>query len=360
MIHKIMFAGDLHKRPKDITTIKGYVACLDKVQDDILKVIHSIGITHFVSLGDWYDKGYLDDVASALADTSREELFNKVLNGNFYGVIGNHIRLGMDSNPELMLIQPHSTLKPRKQVKRDIPIIKTPDYFMVGPVQVSLVHNIPGAARVGEYVIHRDISAKYHIACVHDALFIPNSQLSKTPHPPTKSTENAIAVALSNVDLCICGDIHMPLGLFDISPTTKMYVPGSLTNTNSSKAGRHSVIHIPIVTVDDELGSYGMEFLEFDCSTNMLTFDDRAAREAAKSSKLSTIRGNSIQSLYDDNQTIESAITTGIASMTLSLFLESNNYRKADKDMIRSVIRNPQDINALVKIFAEDMGGIEE
>lgn len=356
MICKIAFAGDLHKRPKDISTIKGYVKATDKVQESIIQLIKDEGITHFVSLGDWYDKGYVDDVASALADTTRDEYMNNVLGGNFYGVIGNHIRLRLDSNPELMLIQPHPTILSRKRVKREEPIIKTPSHIVIGRVQISLVHHIPGAESVEEYSIHRLPNIDYHIACVHDPKFIPNSQLAKTGIPGTQSLDTQISRTLSGVDLCICGDIHTPIGMFDLNSETKMIVPGSLTNTNAGLRGRHSSIKMPIITVNTETNEFSFNFYEFDLHLNMLTFDEKSEEKIAE--KLKSIRGNNLKELYED-KAIETIITDGISSMSFGSFLNEQQYTKEDKELIKSTLRRPEDITNLIKIY-HSKGNVDE
>lgn len=352
MKHKIGFAGDLHKRPKDISTIKGFVKCNDKVQDSLVDMVISEKLTAFVSLGDWYDKGYVDDVSSALADTSREEYLNKILNGNFYGVIGNHIRLRLDSNPELMLIQPHPTIKSRKQVKREEPIIKTPSYLKFGNVQISLVHHLYGSESLEEYVIHRLPGIKYHIACVHDPRFIPNHKLSLTQHPPTSTLDSQIARVLSEVDFCICGDIHMPLGLFDVSPKTKMLVPGSLTNTNAGVRGRHSFIKLPIFTIDDETDTVDFNYFNFDLHLNMLTFDEKGDKRVSE--KLKTLQGNNLQSLYGD-KSVEGILSTGISSLSFGSFLKDQEYTENDKRLIKSVIKDPTNILDLIRTHYKDI-----
>lgn len=352
MIYKVAFAGDLHKRPKDISTIKGYVKCCDAVQDSLIKMLEEEGITHFVSLGDWYDKGYVDDVSSALADTTREEHMSRMLNGNLYGVIGNHIRLRLDSNPELMLIQPHPVIKSRKGVKRSHQIIRTPSNFMIGNVQFSLVHHQPDAETIEDYSIYRMPGAKYHVACVHDPKFIPNSQLTRSPHPPTLSRDSQISRVLSGVDLCICGDIHMPLGMFDVSPTTKMIVPGSLTNTNAGVRGRHGSIKIPIITVDDETDSVSFNYYDFDLHLNMLSFDEKAEQKVVD--KLKSIRGNNLAELYD-NKPIEGIIASGISSLSFGSFLTSQQYTQNDRQLIKTTIKDPTNLTELVKVHYNDI-----
>lgn len=357
MKHKIGFAGDLHKRPKDISTIKGYVKCCDKVQDSLVDMMISEELTDFISLGDWYDKGYVDDVSSALADTSREEYISKLLNGKFYGVIGNHIRLRLDSNPELMLIQPHPTIKSRKAVKRTEPIIKTPSHIKYGNVQISLVHHMPDAESLEDYTIHRLPGVKYHVAVVHDPRFIPNHKLSLTQHPPTRTLDSQIARVLAGVDLCICGDIHMPLGMFDVSPTTKMIVPGSLTNTNAGVRGRHSSIKIPILTVDDETDAVEFSYFNFDLHLNMLTFDEKGDQKVSE--KLKTLQGNNLQSLYGD-KSVEGIMSSGIASLSFGSFLKEQNYTDNDKKLIKNVLKEPVNILELIRIHYADLNVPEQ
>lgn len=353
MIYKLAFAGDLHKRAKDISTIQGYVKCTELVQESLIKFFIEDGITHFISGGDWYDKGYADDVSTALADITVEEYINKLLHGNFYGVIGNHIRLNLDSNPELTLIQPHPTLKSRKEVKRTEPIIKTPNHFVLGDVQISLVHNIPNRDSVEDYSILRLPNIKYHVAYVHDSIFIPNEKLALTQHPGTRTVNTQISRVLSEVDLCICADMHMPLGMFDVSDKTKMYISGSLTNTNAGLHSRHGFINIPIITIDDVAMTHSLSYKHFDLHINTLTFDSNAEQKVID--KLKTLRGNSIAKLYPDDVQLESIMATGIASMAFGAFLREQGYTTADKELIKSTIRNPADITNLMKIHYNDI-----
>jgi hypothetical protein len=357
MIWKIAVAGDLHKRVKDISTIKGYVNCCDYTLESLIKMIKEEQLNAFISLGDWYDKGYVDDVAAAIADVSREHYIHELLNGNFYGVIGNHIRLRLDSNPELMLMQPHPTLKSRKEVRREHQIIKTPNQIRVGNIQISLVHNLQQANKLEDYIIRRLPDVKYHIACVHDPRFVPLSKLALTNTYAHNTLDSEIVRTLSEVDLCICGDIHMPLGLFDISPKTKMIVPGSLTNTNASLKTRHSSIKIPILTIDDKTDEFSLNFKDFDLNLNMLTFDEKAEEKIID--KIKTLRGNSLDKLYNEENT-GSIMSTGISSFNFREFLDEQDYTPNDRKLIKSVMKIPEDIMSLIKIHYEDLQIIEE
>ena len=47
----LLFAGDLHKRHKDISTIEGYVKCTHAVQAQLERVIQDRHVDYFISLG---------------------------------------------------------------------------------------------------------------------------------------------------------------------------------------------------------------------------------------------------------------------------------------------------------------------
>ena len=83
-MERIMFAGDLHKRAKDITTTEGYVNCTLAVQRALMQEIQNKDVTKFVSLGDWYDRGYSSDIAASLSDYDIDIKMNELLHGEFY------------------------------------------------------------------------------------------------------------------------------------------------------------------------------------------------------------------------------------------------------------------------------------
>ena len=140
MHYRILIGNDLHKRMKDLTTIRGYIEGCRLVETDIIDACKELGCTHFFSLGDWFDKGYGSDVAAALAHTDIDRDLYDAVNGNLYGVIGNHIKIRMDSNPELFLIQPHPVYRSRHPVNRKEQILKTPKDLILNGVQIHFMH----------------------------------------------------------------------------------------------------------------------------------------------------------------------------------------------------------------------------
>lgn len=351
-MERIMFAGDLHKRAKDITTIEGYVNCTLAVQRALMQEIKNRGVTKFVSLGDWYDRGYSSDIAASLSDYDIDIKMSEMLGGEFYGVIGNHIRLSLDSNPELHLIQPHPLFKSRRSTTRDSQIIKTPNFFRVGDVQISLMHNYSNTDDVMEYKPTRQSWAKYHVAVFHTELVIPNSVLAGTAYGFSHVTNSKIAEVLADVDLAIVGHVHDAIGrvMVDKPDGTKtvMIVPGSLTNVNAGERGRHSNINIPILTVEDN-GEIKLEFMPFDLKLNMVTFKKKNLEEARE--KLKGLGGKPVEQLTDVVTSVASMTCGNEALSSLNAFMRANGYTDKDKRLVRAVLNNPADIGALVDIY---------
>jgi len=348
---KILFGGDLHKRPKDISTIEGYANCVKEVQRDLMALIINKNIDKFICLGDWYDKGYVNDIAASLVDYDLDIKMMELLKGEFYGVIGNHIRLSMDSNPELHLIQPHPVYKSRHATNRTEQIIKTPDVLRVNNVQISFMHHDMHKEKVEEYKPKREPWAEYHIALFHTPLVIPNAQLANTQYGFNVSSNTAIARTLEGVDLAIVGDIHKPLGKFNIETSTgtaMMIVPGSLTNTDAGEANRHTSILLPLVTIDDN-SNVTLEYIPFDLKTNLVTFKAKKVNN----NKLQSVRGNSIEDLHDTSVFAATVGNRDEMLMSLNTYMNMKGYTAKDKDLVRAVLQEPENIAKLIGIFTE-------
>lgn len=356
MVYKILFAGDLHKRMKDITTIRGYAGVALKVQNKIIKLLRDEGYTHFISLGDWFDGGYGSDVSAALAHTDIDRELEAAVNGNFYGLIGNHIRINMDSNPELHLIQPHTYYTSRHSIARKEQVIKTPDSLMLNGVQISFMHHNKFAESALDYKPSLDPDAKYHIALFHTEYVVPTVQLHKMKIMDIVNENSKIAAALDGVDLAIVGHLHKPLGTFAINKingeTTTMIVPGSLTNTDAGMLSRHNSIEMPSITISEE-GAVTIEYQHMDLLTNELSFQKKEFSESGKQ-KLQSLRGNNKTALYDELEQQSFVGNTFDAFMTLNSFIQAQGYTQADRQMIKVVLHSPEDVDGLIKIYKEE------
>ncbi len=352
-----MIAGDLHKRMKDISTIKGYCNACKNVQLDIINFIKQNGVTHFISAGDWFHGGYGSDVAAALCHTDIDRDMAEALNGNFYGVIGNHIRIQMDSNPELFLIQPHPVYRSRHDVNRNEQIIKTPDRIVLNGCEFLLKHWNPVAEGALDYKCELDPECKHHFAIFHTEQIIPAPLLHGLNMGHVISDESNISKALNGVEIAIVGHIHKVIGSHVIRSTngkdTLMIIPGSLTNTDAGKKARHDYIDIPIITIY-ESGEYKLEYHRQTLHTDELTFYQKTEEDTGK---LKSLNGNAKENLYSELQAT-AFIGDNQQFLTLNRFLESQGYTKSDKTQIRSVIRNPEDIDTLVYIAKQESEGL--
>ncbi len=350
--YRVMFAGDLHKRMKDITTIQGYCEACTKVQIELMRAIRKLGVTHFVSLGDWFDGGYGSDVSAALTHADIDRLMADRLEGNFYGVIGNHIRNRMDSNPELFLIQPHKVFVTRHPVSRREQIIKTPDRIVLNDVEIILMHWNADADGAMDYAVNVDKEMKHHIAIFHTEQVIPGSLLSGLNMGYDVDDDTTISEALSGVDIAIVGHIHKKIGAHQIvgrnGNSTLMIIPGSLTNVDAGEKNRHDCVDIPVIDINED-SSYTLHYYKQSLHLEMLRFMKKTELDEETKKKLKSLHGNNKNALYDDLQA-SSFVGDSAEFLTLNRFMVQNGYRDEDKKMVRSVMKNPEDIQTLIAL----------
>lgn len=358
MVYRVMSGGDLHKRMRDISTIRGYCQGCREVQLDLMETIKEERITHFINIGDWYHGGYGSDVAAALCHTDIDKEMAELLNGNFYGLIGNHIRIQMDSNPELFLIQPHPVYKSRHEVNRTEQIIKTPDRLVLNGCEFIFKHWNPVADNAMDYKCELDENCKHHFGLFHTEQIIPAPLLNGMNMGYTISDESVISKALNGIDIAIVGHIHKVIGTHVIRSSngkdTLMIVPGSLTNTDAGLSSRHDYVDLPIITIFED-GSYKLEYHRQSLHTDKLTFYQKTEEE--QKNKLRSLNGNSTENLYDELQAT-AFIGDQQPFLTLNRFMDSQGYTHADKVQIRSIIRNPEDIDTLVHVYKQESEGL--
>lgn len=355
MKYKILYGTDLHKRMKDLTTIRGYVSACRKVELDIIEELKAGGYTHFISGGDWFDKGYGSDVAAALAHTDIDRELMDAVNGNFYGVIGNHIKIRMDSNPELFLIQPHPYYKSRHTVARTEQIIKTPKDLILNGVQIHFMHWLKEAESALDYKAMINKDCHYHIGLYHTEDIIPSAQLIAAGMKMEVSDNSKISAALENINLAIVGHVHKPIGTFvvnkmDGTPTT-MIVPGSLTNTDAGMISRHEYVDMPVIEIDEQ-GVVTLSYHRQTLYTDELIFMKKSITDDTRE-KLRSLRGNTKDTLYGE---LEQTTFIGESSGFISLnsFMKQQGYTAGDKKLIKSVIHDPDNLDSLLATYKED------
>lgn len=355
MKYKLLVGGDLHKRMKDLTTIRGYVNACRQVELDIIKTLKEGEFTHFLCLADWFDKGYGSDVAAALAHTDIDRELMEAVNGNFYGLIGNHIKIRMDSNPELFLIQPHPYYRSRHAVARHEQIIKTPKDLILNGVQIHFMHWFKEAESALDYKALINEDCHYHIGLYHTEYVIPSSVMMAAGMNMEVSDNTKISAALDKIDLAIVGHVHKPLGTFVINKndgtTTTMIVPGSLTNTDAGMISRHDYVDMPVIEIDDN-GIVTLSYHRQSLHAEDLVFMKKSITDDTRE-KLKSLRGNTKETLYGE---LEQTTFIGESSGFISLnsFMKQQGYTTGDKNLIRTVIHNPDNLDELLSIYKED------
>ena len=258
---RILFVSDLHKRDCDFSTIAGYTKAVDAVQQDILSFIKQRGITHLVSLGDWYDKGYRS-INRSNNDRNLDEDLSKAVNGNFYICLGNHFFLERDNNPEMYLIQPSEYYKPSQPIYATSSVIRAVPSLRIGPVQISFFHY---SKENKNYITERDPEVKYHIGVYHDDTVVPTQQRNDAGFRGTTMTSYMDNI-FANINLAIVGHIHTPIGVFNIQSRGRelpMIVPGSLAITTSGSSDLHTDVNLPVVEITDD-GKVSCSLYTFD------------------------------------------------------------------------------------------------
>lgn len=265
---RILFVSDLHKRDSDFTTIGGYTKAIDAVQEDILYFIEEQHITHLVSLGDWYDKGYRS-INRLFNDMNYDVALSNSVDGNFYICRGNHLYIDRDQNPEMYLIQPCPDMPLVHDITdRKVPIIRSPSQIQIGSVLISLFH-----FSKEDKTYRRDVpdGITYHIGVYHDDVVLPSSVRQASGDLGFTRAES-VEHYFRNVDLAICGHIHMPIGLTYVhlhDRKVPMYIPGSLCITKNKANEIHHSVKLPIITIEDD-NTVKMQLAEFFLHFDML------------------------------------------------------------------------------------------
>jgi predicted phosphodiesterase len=250
MIARVLFVTDLHKRDTDLSSIVGYTNATDAVQQDLLDFIKKQEITHLVSTGDWYDKGYRN-VNRLFNDINFDHRLSEAVNGNFYMCLGNHFFLERDSNPEMYLIQPHNTYRPVREVAASQQIIKTPLYLRLGDVQISLFHY---TKENKNYKAELAPGVTFHVGVYHDIETVPSGIRERSYINGPAVSNVRLAEIYENVDLAIHGHIHTPIGVERVvvgERQVPLIIPGSLAMTANKASEIHPDVNLPVLFINE-------------------------------------------------------------------------------------------------------------
>lgn len=332
----IFFAPDLHKRDVDFNSIKGYREALDCVQEDILEHLQTLSDGMLVSMGDWYDKGYRS-TGRVFSDAYYDREISRAVNGEAYICLGNHFFLERDSNPEMFMIQPSYLYTPREQVPMKEPIFRTTPYVVVGGVQISFFHFNKTDKN---YVQPLAPGVKYHIGVYHDDCVLPSDIRAAAGYYGTTSNEYLNNI-YSNVDLAICGHIHVAVGTRTLTltsgKTVPLVVPGALAITENKEAVKHKTVDCPQVTINDD-GTFNLGFVTMSTHMEKLKFYKVTEQKVSDSLE---IMGNGDSQFVTPN------------AVSLVDFLERKGYSERDIRVLSSVGPESDVYSVLTKIREE-------
>jgi predicted phosphodiesterase len=257
------------------------MSAIDRIQQDILDFIQLNNITHLISLGDWYDKGY-KSTRRLNNDRNFDEEFNKATNGNFYMCIGNHFFLERDNNPEMYLIQPHHLYQPATPLVAFEPVIHAPDKIKIGTVQISLFHY--NKQDHNNYIAARDPDTTFHIGVYHDDSVVEDDVRRKAGYWQDTPPANLQRI-YENIDLAIIGHIHTPCNGVSLNIRGRkmtQLIPGAICPSRD----RHTSVKLPVITIDDN-SNVSCSLHTFSTHMEMLNFLNK--REAVRADNVNEL-----------------------------------------------------------------------
>lgn len=334
----VLFVPDLHKRDVDFNSIKGYRDAIELVQRDILEYLQSLDNGVFISMGDWYDKGYRS-TGRVYIDSYYDESISKAVNGDAYICLGNHFFLERDSNPEMYLIQPSYLYQPREKVPMCEPTFKTVPHIVIGNVQISFFH----FNKIDKnYVQPLEPGVKYHIGVYHDECVLPSDIRTMAGYFGTTSNDYLNNI-YSNVDIAICGHIHVAVGArnytLNSGKTVPIIVPGALAITENSEVVKHKSVQCPVLTIEDD-GTFDLQFKEFSTHMELLKFYKITEQKIA--SETMGVIGNNSGDLV-----VPSAVS-------FLDFLRKKGYPEKDVHVLMNIRPGQTDISKLLTMIEED------
>ena len=326
MSSKVLFLTDLHKRDVDFSSIEGYTKAVTSVQMDLLKYIKEAGITHVVSGGDWYDKGYRN-TSPTLSDNELDRRFSKSVNGEFYITLGNHFNLETDNNPESYIIQPCPG-RPliREVITPEEPIFKCVDDLIIGNIQISFFH----FSKMNKtYVNKRQPGIKMHIGVYHDDCVVPSDIREQSGYYGTTSSKY-LDMIYDNIDVAIINHIHVSCGTRKLQLSTgkclPLIIPGSLGITQNKEIEKHKSADLPILEIKDD-GAVGISFHKQLTHIDMLKF--------YKKKDTNTIASNLVNNL---NLTSLDGLSNIPRSRTLKDYLTNRGYNQGYINVVKKAI----------------------
>lgn len=334
----VFFAPDLHKRDIDFSSIRGFTKAVELVQQDLLDTLRRLDNAVFVQLGDWYDKGYRS-TGRVFIDSYYDTQISQAAKGGAYICLGNHFFLERDSNPEMYIIQPSYLYQPKDKVPMSHPIFKTAPCIVIGNVQISFFH----FSKVDKnYVQPLQPGVKYHIGVYHDDCVLPSDIRTKAGYFGSTSNDYLNNI-YSNVDVAICGHVHVALGTsvytLNNGKQVPIIVPGALSITENKEIVKHTSVDCPVIWIDDETGTFELKYETISTHMELLKFYKIAEQKTAEQLEVMGTGGGEL-------------VTP--SAVSLKDYLQRKGYDQRSVDFIMNIQPGSLDMTALMHFIAEE------
>ena len=244
---RVLMITDTHFRDKDFKTIGGYVKATNAVLDQIEEIIIREKIDIAIHGGDVVDSGFSQQ-SMVHHFMNRLNRIKQLLHGMFFVVVGNHLFLEIDNNPEVYWIQPSDIIKPREPIFAEEPLLLAPYAVRINGTQYDLMHYSKDRSSYFRNIINPE-KTQYRHACYHDEVAVPGSvRLEENIRVEVRS--ELYDALLSPYDSVTCAHIHTPHDQIVVTtPSGKkvpMDIPGSLGIVTSEERQKHSKVFLPI------------------------------------------------------------------------------------------------------------------
>lgn len=336
MLARWLFVTDLHKRYKDMESIRGIVPVQHEIQHDIINFCKENAVTHVGVAGDWYDRGF-HGIGQAYSAMEEDRLLSNTVNGNVYLCVGNHFYLERDENPEMYIIQPCEYMRPKDILQTaERPLFNVVPHVRIGNVQISFFHyNKLNKA----YKTQVEPGVTYHIGVYHDEVCVPAWVREREGFGGVTSVYEMDQL-YSNVDMAIHGHIHTDIGLVQLELSNgrvvPLYIPGSLGISQNKESIKHKEVQLPMVDINDD-GTVTVTTVPFSTHLDKLSF---FKVERAKTRKNVVV-----------DKTVH--LTTGDLPRNLTLFLQNKGYTDVQLKLVNEAMSERLDITTAIGILSE-------
>lgn len=346
LLARVLISTDKHVRDTDFKTIKGYRKALRQNIRDQRDFCINNGVTHVVDAGDIADRGF-KELSQAYSWEAEFREWKK--HCQLYSVIGNHLFLEIDSNPELYWIQPSPYVKPKdpEYVPPEEPLFITTDKLIIGTFMISFHHY---SKKDKNYVVDRPPGITHHHAVFHDDTMVP-SNIQKDYHMLRNISSDYLRNIYYNVDSATVGHLHKDYGLVTMMIDGReipLDIPGSCCITNVGSKDMHSEVKLPVYDIYDD-GTFMKSYATFSLHLEMMKFYKPKEHAVPKAIQ------DQHESLLENDRAISNAqemlIRTTSTKITPETYLTNLGYQPKALELYQLASINELDLTKAIQII---------